>query len=168
GTLGAAKDDLEATALCWDACLRAACGGGARVAVMKALVTQASVAIPMTVLYTMLLYRVLAERGLDEGPLEQVQRLFGAAPPPLDERGRLRLDDRELRPDVQAEIARRWELVDSDNLAELGDKERVLADVRKLYGFGIDGIAYDTEVDPMWPIPNAREITTATAAGAGA
>ncbi len=166
GTLGAAKDDLEATALRWDARLRKACGGGARVAVMKALVTQASVVIPMSMLYTMLLYRVLAERGLDEGPLEQAQRLLGAAPPLLDERGRLRLDDRELRPDVQAEIARRWDAVDSGNLADLGDKDRVLADVMKLYGFGVEGVAYDAEVDPVWPIPQVREIETVAAAGA--
>jgi enoyl-[acyl-carrier protein] reductase / trans-2-enoyl-CoA reductase (NAD+) len=178
GTLGAAKDDLEATALRWDARLREACGGGARVAVMKALVTQASVVIPMSMLYTMLLYHVLAERGLDEGPLEQAQRLLGealsgaalrgAAPPLLDERGRWRLDDRELRPDVQAEIARRWDAVNSDNLAELGDKGRVLADVMKLYGFGVEGVAYDAEVDPVWPIPQVREIATVTATGARA
>ncbi len=177
GTLGAAKDDLEATALRWDARLREACGGGAQVAVMKALVTQASVVIPMSMLYTMLLYRVLAEHGLDEAPLEQAQRLLGeglssevlsGAAPPLDERGRVRLDDRELRSDVQAEIARRWDAVDSDNLAELGDKDRVLADVMKLYGFGVEGVAYDTEVDPVWTIPNLREVETVTATRARA
>ncbi len=159
GSLGKAKDHLEATARRWDARLRDA-GGAAVVAVMKALVTQASVAIPVSMLYTMLLDRVLAERGLGEGPLEQAQRLLGEAlcgtgPPPLDDQGRLRLDDRELRPEVQAEVARRWAIVESENLDGLSDKRRVLADVLRLYGFGVAGVSYDEDVDPVRPIRGA-------------
>ncbi len=161
GTLGKAKDHLEATARELDARL-SALGGRARVSVMKTLVTQASVVIPMSVLYMMLLYRVMAEQGLDEAPIDQAARLFRdglyGAVPPLDPEGRLRFDDRELRPEVQDEITRRWAAVTSENLDVLGDKARVLTDVMRVYGFGVEGVAYDADVDPVWPIPNALTV----------
>ena len=112
GTIGRAKQDLEQTARSLDAMLSPKLGGHAWVSVNKAVVTQASAAIPVVPLYMSLLFKVMREKGLEEYPIEQMRRLFAdflatsARRRATDDAGRIRLDDREMRADVQAEVAR--------------------------------------------------------------
>lgn len=151
GTIGAAKDHLEATARALHQRL-AARGGGAWVSVNKALVTQASSAIPVVPLYISLLFAVMKARGTHEDTGEQIARLFAdhLAPgrtPALDEAGRIRIDDLELDPAVQAEVARRWQLIDSANLRELSDYDGFKAAFRRLFGFEVPGIDYQAPVE---------------------
>ena len=151
GTLGKAKEDLQRAA---DA-IHERLGkldGEARVAVLKAMVTQASSAIPSIPLYTALLFRVMKDASTHEDCTAHIDRLFRTAlytdgSRQLDETGRFRMDDRELAEGIQAEVARRWAAVTSDNVTELGDTEGIRADFLKLFGFGIDGIDYDADVD---------------------
>ena len=152
GTIGQAKKDLDAAALRIRARIMARLGGAARVSVNKAVVTQASAAIPVVPLYLSLLPLALRKRGLDEGCIEQMRRLFfdhlsdGAAPK-TDDAGRIRLDDRELRPDVQAEIAELWPRVTTENLRQItafGDFQR---EFRSLFGFEVEGVDYDAPVE---------------------
>ncbi|MGW2227083.1 enoyl-ACP reductase FabV [Streptomyces formicae] len=158
GTLGRAKEHLEATAHALHARL-APTGGRAVTAVMRAMVTQASRVIPAQTLYTVILSRVMRERGLEEGPVAQAHRLLGehlypGSPanrsfPGADEHGRLRLDDRELRPDVQAEVDRRLAEVDTGNIGRLGDPDGYHAQCLALNGFGLPGVDYAAPTDPV-------------------
>jgi len=149
GTIGRAKDDLEAAATRLRARLAArGPGGDARIVVSKALVTQASSAIPVVPLYISLLYRVMKEKGLHEGCIEQMRRLY-ATPPVFDAEGRIRLDDWEMRPEVQAEVERLWGQVETGNLKELTDLEGYRKDFLRLFGFGLAGIDYEAEADPL-------------------
>lgn len=151
-TLGKAKEDLDRAA----GAIRervSALGGDARVAVLKAVVTQASSAIPVVPLYLALLFRVMKNAGNHEDCLGQMDRLFRTAlyaddPPPLDDAGRIRMDDRELSDLVQAEVNRRWPLVSTDNVAELADLDGIRDDFLRIFGFGVDGVDYDADVDP--------------------
>ena len=150
GTLGRAKADLDRAAHAIDNRL-GAIGGRARVAALTAIVSQASAAIPVVPLYVALLFRVMRERGVHESCIEHVDRLFrtglygtGAA---VDAEGRLRLDDRELDAVVQEEVGRRWEQVDTENLAELGDAASFSGGFLKVFGFGMDGVDYDADID---------------------
>ena len=159
GTIGLAKENLEESADRISAKL-AALEGHAWVSVNKALVTQASSAIPVVPLYISLLYRVMKAKGLHEGCIEQIQRLFAdrlapAAHPQPDEDGRIRLDDWEMREDVQAEVAALWEKVSTENLAEIGDIVGYRAEFLRLFGFGLEGINYEAETDPNWAMPSA-------------
>lgn len=159
GTIGAAKDDLEATAQRMNARLGAK-GGRALVSVNKALVTQASSAIPIVPLYISLLYKVMKEKGLHEGCIEQVQRLFAerlanGASAQLDEKGRVRIDDWEMRDDIQRAVAELWPKVTTENLAELSDIAGYRAEFLRLFGFGMPGVDYDAEADPVAPLPSA-------------
>jgi enoyl-[acyl-carrier protein] reductase/trans-2-enoyl-CoA reductase (NAD+) len=149
GTLGAAKDHLEATACRLDTPDRPV-----RVAVTSAHVTQSSSIIPMASLYWSLLTRLLDETGLAEGPLDQMHRLFREVliKDKLDGHRRLRLDDRELNRAVQDELSRRWAQVTTDNLPELGSPERYALELLQGNGFAIDGVDYDADVDPVVPI----------------
>ncbi len=151
GTIGKAKEDLEATA-CALASRLVALGGRALVSVNKALVTQASSAIPVVPLYISLLYKVMKERGLHEGCIEQINRLFDRLytehPTPVDPDGRVRLDDWEMRPDVQQAVAALWPQVTTENLAALSDIAGYRADFLKLFGFGLPGVDYERDVDP--------------------
>jgi enoyl-[acyl-carrier protein] reductase/trans-2-enoyl-CoA reductase (NAD+) len=150
GTIGAAKDHLEKTAHGLDAKLRGT-GGRAYVSVNKALVTQASSAIPFMPLYISILYKVMKDKGLHEGCIEQVDRLFrdrlytGAAAP-VDAQGRIRVDDLEMREDVQAEVKRFWETVDTANLLGQADWPGYHSDFLRLFGFGIAGVDYAADV----------------------
>ncbi|MFL5345033.1 MAG: enoyl-ACP reductase FabV [Hyalangium sp.] len=158
GTIGKAKDHLEATAKILDARLRRL-EGRAYIAVMKALVTQSSAVLPMSSLYTILLFRVMKEKGLHEGPIEQAYRLFserlyGASPVAVDEEGRIRLDDLELRGDVQEEVARRWEQVTTENLPRLGDREAFYNEFLRIHGFAMEGVDYSRPVEPVRRIPS--------------
>ena len=152
GTIGKAKEHIEATAAGLTRRL-APVSGRALVSVNKAVVTQSSAAIPAVPLYITLLFRVMKDRGLHEDTIEQCHRLFterlyGPLPAALDEEGRIRLDDWEMRDDVQQEVARRWERVTTENIAELADLDGYRGDFLKLFGFGLPGIDYTADVDP--------------------
>ena len=153
GTIGQAKHDLDRAAKAINQRLGAR-GGAAYIAVMKALVTQSSSAIPVVPLYISLLYRVMKERGGHEGTIEQVQRLFatqlyGGGEKRLDDDGRIRMDDLEMVDDIQNEVSKRWPEVSTANLRELTDFSGYQAEFLKMFGFGLDDIDYDAEVDPM-------------------
>ncbi len=154
GTIGRAKADLEATAKRLDAKM----DGRAFVSINKALVTQASSAIPVVPLYISLLYKVMKERGLHEGCIEQIyrlfaERLFGGADPQLDDEGRVRLDDLEMRPDVQKAVADVWSSVTTESLGDVSDIVGYRAEFLRLFGFGLPGVDYEAEVDPNAPLP---------------
>ncbi len=147
GTIGRAKEHLEATAERLHGRLADAHGGGAWVSVQTAVVTQASAAIPGVPLYMSIVFAVLRERGLWEGTIEQVVRLFRdhlapGALPIVDAQRRIRLDDRELDVSVQAEVAGRWARVTTANLHELSDYAGYKHAFEELFGFGVDGIDY--------------------------
>lgn len=151
GTIGAAKADLERAAERIDEMLLGI-GGKAYVSINQAIVTQASSAIPVVPLYISLLFKELKKRNILEGAIEQIHRLLSdqlyGSNIRYDERGRLRIDDLEMRPDVQQAVAELWEKVSSDNLLELSDFNQYKSDFLKLFGFGISGIDYDAPVDP--------------------
>jgi enoyl-[acyl-carrier protein] reductase/trans-2-enoyl-CoA reductase (NAD+) len=154
GTIGRAKKHLEETARKLDAMLKNKCGGEARIAVAKGIVTQASAAIPVVPLYMSILFRVMKQKGLDEGAIEQMRRLFfgflaEGANPKFDDAGRIRLDDREMQPDVQAEVAAIWPRVTTENLQELSDFAGFQREFRRLFGFEVDGVDYAAPVETL-------------------
>jgi enoyl-[acyl-carrier protein] reductase/trans-2-enoyl-CoA reductase (NAD+) len=157
GTIGQAKKDLERAANDLDATLASEVGGNAWVSVNKAVVTQASAVIPVVPLYLSLLPMVMRKKHLEEGPLEQARRMFtdflcSAQPMKLDESRRLRLDDRELRADVQAEVAALWPRVTSENLRALTDFAGFQREFRGLFGFEVEGVDDEqpTETELRW------------------
>lgn len=157
GTIGRAKIDLERAARAIDAQLKAHGNGRAFISVNKALVTQASSAIPVVPLYISILYKVMKEMGLHEGCIEQMQRLFSTQlyngnQPKLDSEGRVRVDDWEMRPDVQAKVAAIWPQVTTENLAQLTDIAGYRTEFLKLFGFGLPGVNYDADVEPHVPL----------------
>jgi len=151
GTLGKAKEDLDRAAAALRDAL-AGVGGDARVATLKAIVSQASAAIPVVPLYASLLFRVMKERGLHEDTIAHIYRLFAdrlsGSNMSLDDAGRIRLDEVELSAPVQDEIRRRWPLVTTENLGELADLEGFREGFLRIFGFGIDGVDYEAEQDP--------------------
>ncbi|MEI6871339.1 MAG: enoyl-ACP reductase FabV [Verrucomicrobiota bacterium] len=160
GTIGRAKEDLEATARRIQQKLSAS-EGAAFVSVNKALVTQASSAIPVVPLYISLLYKVMKERGLHEGCIEQIQRLFAAhlyngSKPELDEAGRIRIDDWEMRTEIQAAVAALWPTVTTENLPSISDIEGYRKEFLRLFGFGLPEVAYEVDVNPDVPLPSAN------------
>ena len=156
GTIGAAKQDLDKRVVDIRALL-AEQGGDARVSVLKAVVTQASAAIPAMPIYLAILFKVMKARGVHEGCIEQVNRLFRESLygdlRGFDDEGRLRADDLELDPEVQAEVAAIWEQIDTDNLKTLSDFDGYRREFLQLFGFEVDGVDYDADVDPVVPIP---------------
>ncbi len=158
GTIGAAKADVERAQRALDEKL-SALNGKAWVSINKALVTQASSAIPVVPLYISLLYTVMKKHGTHEDTIEQMDRLFrerlyGVADPQADDAGRIRLDDWEMAADVQAEVARMWDDVNTDNLTQLGDVEGYTSNFLRLFGFGLDGVDYEAESDPATGVPS--------------
>ncbi|MFJ1299042.1 enoyl-ACP reductase FabV [Pseudomonadota bacterium AL_CKDN230030165-1A_HGKHYDSX7] len=157
GTIGAAKKDLDDKVLGIRAKL-AATGGDARVAVLKAVVTQASSAIPVMPLYLSLLFKVMKEKGTHEGCIEQLDTLFRQGlytdKPIQDDVGRLRADLKELEPEVQGTVTALWNQVQDDNIYQLTDFAGYKAEFLRLFGFGIDGVDYDADVDPDVKIAN--------------
>jgi enoyl-[acyl-carrier protein] reductase/trans-2-enoyl-CoA reductase (NAD+) len=120
--------------------------------VNKAVVSRASAVIPVVPLYMSMLYQVMKDKDIHEGCIQQMDRLFraelyGDAAVSTDAEGRIRLDDLELREDVQEEVARRWELVSQDNLGDLADVEGYKREFLQLHGFRIPGVDYDEDVD---------------------
>lgn len=157
GTIGRAKIDLERAARAIDAKLKANGNGRAFISVNKALVTQASSAIPVVPLYISILYKVMKEMGIHEGCAEQMQRLFATQlyngnSPKFDNEGRVRIDDWEMRPDVQAKVAEVWPKVTTENLPQLTDIAGYRTEFLKLFGFGLPGINYDADVEPHVPM----------------
>ena len=157
GTIGAAKQDLDARVEGIRERL-AAHGGDARVSVLKAVVTQASAAIPAMPIYLAILFKVMKARGSHEGCIEQVDGLFRNAlynpAPALDDQGRLRADGKELEPEVQAEVAALWQQIDTHNLHDLSDFQGYRREFLQLFGFEVDGVDYDADVSPLVPIRN--------------
>ena len=157
GTIGMAKDHLESTAFKITEDL-AKIGGKAFVSVNKALVTQASSAIPVIPLYISLLYKIMKAKGTHEGCIEQIQRLFSArlytnGSIPVDEKGRIRIDDWEMDEAVQKEVAELWKGATTENLPSIGDLNGYKSDFLNLFGFGFDGVDYAAEANEMVEIP---------------
>ncbi len=157
GTIGRAKQDLDAAARELDATLANKLGGHAWISVNKAVVTQASAAIPVVPLYLSLLPPVMRRLGLEEYPIQQMRRLFfehlaEGKTAALDDGGRIRLDDRELRPEVQAVVREKWPQVTTENLLTLTDFEGFRRDFRQLFGFDVEGVDYDepVEIEAGW------------------
>ena len=157
GTIGKAKEDLERVQRELDTKL-APLHGKAWVSVNKALVTQASSAIPVVPLYISLLYKAMKAAGTHEDTIEQMDRLFrdrlysGDAQP--DEAGRIRVDDWEMTPEIQGIVGQRWQEVNTDNLRELGDFEGYQSSFLRLFGFGLDGVDYSAETDTSVGVPS--------------
>ena len=158
GTIGQAKDHLEATAFEISKDL-ALLNGKAYVSVNKALVTQASSAIPVIPLYISLLYKIMKAEGIHEGCIEQIQRLYqqrlytGQAVP-TDDKGRIRIDDWEMREDVQAKVAALWKESTTESLPEIGDLAGYKQDFLNLFGFGFEGVDYMADANEMVQVPS--------------
>jgi enoyl-[acyl-carrier protein] reductase / trans-2-enoyl-CoA reductase (NAD+) len=160
GTIGRAKDHLEATAFEITKQL-SDLDGKAYVSVNKALVTQASSAIPVIPLYISLLYKIMKAKGIHEGCIEQIQRLYQQRlytgnTVPTDEKGRIRIDDWEMRPDVQERIAKLWIESTTESLVELGDLAGYKQDFLNLFGFGFEGVEYLVDANEMVQVPSIK------------
>jgi enoyl-[acyl-carrier protein] reductase / trans-2-enoyl-CoA reductase (NAD+) len=157
GTIGAAKQDLDKRVIDIRKKL-AAKGGDARVSVLKAVVTQASSAIPIMPLYLSLLFKIMKADGTHEGCIEQVDGLFRnslyGTKPIMDSEGRLRADGKELRAEVQNKVADLWLQVSNDNLDAISDFKGYKQEFLRLFGFEVEGVDYEAEVDPVVPIKN--------------
>lgn len=153
GTIGKAKDDLETTAFLITDSL-SDINGKAYVSVNKALVTQASSAIPVIPLYISLLYKTMKAKDIHEGCIEQIQRLyqdrlFAGKDVPVDEKGRIRIDDWEMRDDVQKEVEELWNKVTTETLPALGDLEGYKSEFYHLFGFAVKGVDYEKDTNEM-------------------
>jgi enoyl-[acyl-carrier protein] reductase / trans-2-enoyl-CoA reductase (NAD+) len=153
GTIGRAKDHLEATAFTITDSLKDI-NGKAYVSVNKALVTQASSAIPVIPLYISLLYKIMKADGIHEGCIEQIQRLYSqrlynAGEVPTDENGRIRIDDWEMRADVQEQVAKLWQDATTETLPQIGDLAGYKQDFLNLFGFGFNGVDYTADANEM-------------------
>lgn len=152
-SIGMAKKDLDRASTAINSKL-SAIGGESRVSVLKALVTQASSAIPIMPLYISILYKVMKAEGTHEGCIEQIQGLFerqiytdGQAN--IDEEGRWRMDGEELKDSVQAQVAGLWDSVNTDNIGELTDFKGYHQEFLRLFGFGLDGVDYEADTSPL-------------------
>lgn len=152
GALGKAKQDLDRAASAIDAKLKVN-GGQGNIGVLKSVVTQASSAIPVMPLYLAMCFKVMREKGLHEGCMEQVQRLFATGlygeSVVMDESNRFRMDDWELKDEVQNACREIWPQVTTENLFDLTDYQLYKDEFLKLFGFGIEGINYDLDVSPL-------------------
>jgi enoyl-[acyl-carrier protein] reductase/trans-2-enoyl-CoA reductase (NAD+) len=160
GTIGRAKDHLEATAFTIEDSLKSI-GGKAYVSVNKALVTQASSAIPVIPLYISLLYKIMKEEGIHEGCIEQIQRLFqdrlyNGSEVPVDAKGRIRIDDWEMREDVQEKVAKLWLEATTETLPEIGDLAGYRNDFLNLFGFDVPGVDYNAETNEVVEIESIK------------
>ncbi|BDB55193.1 enoyl-[acyl-carrier-protein] reductase [NADH] [Flavobacterium ammoniigenes] len=158
GTIGQAKDHLEATAFEISKDL-ATLNGKAYVSVNKALVTQASSAIPVIPLYISLLYKIMKAEGIHEGCIEQIQRLYAqrlytGEAVPTDDKGRIRIDDWEMRDDVQSKVAALWKESTTESLPEIGDLAGYKQDFLNLFGFGFEGVDYLADANEMVHVPS--------------
>ena len=152
GTIGRAKDDLKTRVDALDKRLANQLGGNAYISVNKAVVTQASAAIPVVPLYISILYDIMDARGINEAPIGQMRRLFSehlgpGLQPHLDNERYIRLDDRELQPEVTNAVTERWGRIDTDNFHELSDYAGFRRRFRNLFGFEVEGVDYDEAVE---------------------
>ena len=152
GTIGRAKDDLKARVDALDQRLSDQLGGNAYISVNKAVVTQASAAIPVVPLYISILYDIMNAKGINEAPVGQMQRLFSEhlgpdLQPQLDSERYIRLDDRELKSEVTDAVTERWERIDTDNFLELSDYAGYRRRFRNLFGFEVESVDYDEAVE---------------------
>ena len=152
GTIGRAKDDLKARVDALDERLSDQFGGSAYISVNKAVVTQASAAIPVVPLYVSILYDIMNAKGINEAPIGQMRRLFSehlgpGLQPHLDSERYIRLDDRELQPEVTDAVTERWAQIDTDNFHELSDYAGFRRRFRNLFGFEVKGVDYDEAVE---------------------
>ncbi|ATC65323.1 enoyl-[acyl-carrier-protein] reductase FabV [Nibricoccus aquaticus] len=157
GTIGLAKNDLERAAKSLDAKLKAHGYGRAFISVNKALVTQASSAIPVVPLYISILYKLMKARGTHEGCIQQIQRLFATemyngSALNFDDARRVRIDDLEMRPDVQEEVKKIWPQITTENLPSLTDIAGYRTEFLKMFGFGLPGIDYEADIEPHVPM----------------
>ena len=163
GTIGQAKKDLDSKVFSIREKL-ALSAGDARVSVLKAVVTQSSSAIPIMPLYLSILFKEMKIDGSHEGCIEQLYRLFTEGlysdNPRLDGEGRLRMDEREMRADVQAKVAESWAKISTENLNQLTDFAGYKHEFLSLFGFGVAGVDYDQEVATEVPINNLIEGST--------
>lgn len=160
GTIGKAKEHLKATSDKLAQKLKSL-HGDAVVSVDKAVVTQASAAIPVVPLYISLLFKIMKAKGAHEGCIEQIDRLFrehlyAATAKPRDAEGYIRIDDWEMQDDVQTKIAELWPQVTTENLQQLTDIDGYREDFYRLFGFHFDGIDYDADVDPQVSIESIQ------------
>lgn len=154
GTIGAAKNHLEQTAHQLDARMKRI-NGRALVSVNKALVTQSSSAIPFIPLYFILLMKVMKAKGVHEDCIQQIYRLFAKKiyagknfdQIPVDKEGRVRIDDMEMREDVQKEVMGAWKNVSTQNVHDIADVKGYNDDFLRLFGFGLDGVDYSADVE---------------------
>lgn len=158
GSIGKAKDHLEATAHALDAKLKSI-GGSAFVSVNKALVTQSSSAIPVIPLYITLLYKSMKDASVHEGCIEQIQRMyadriFNNGSVICDEKGRIRMDDWELRDDIQENVLKNWKLANTETLPTIGDLDGYRLEFLRLFGFGIEGVDYQEDLEINLPVPS--------------
>lgn len=156
GTIGTAKNDLERAGKAIDADLKKT-GGRAFISVNKALVTQASSAIPVVPLYISILYKLMKEAGTHEGCIEQIQRLFATqmyngSEATFDEAGRVRIDDWEMREPIQVAVKKLWPEVTTETLPTLTDIAGYRSEFLKLFGFGLPGVNYEAETEPHVPM----------------
>jgi enoyl-[acyl-carrier protein] reductase/trans-2-enoyl-CoA reductase (NAD+) len=160
GTIGRAKDHLEATAFTITDSLKDLNGKG-YVSVNKALVTQASSAIPVIPLYISLLYKIMKAQGIHEGCIEQIQRLYSerlytGKDISTDSNGRIRIDDWEMREDVQAQVSDLWNKATTESLGEIGDLAGYKQDFLNLFGFGFDTVDYKADTDEMIQVSSIK------------
>ncbi len=150
GTIGKAKDDLEATVEKINENLKGI-GGKAYVSINKAVVTQASAAIPVISLYISALFKVMKEKNLHEGCIEQMYRMFSdriySGDLRLDSKGRICMDDLEMLPEVQAEVTKLWNDANNDNVKDITDIEGYRKEFFRLFGFEFEGVDYNADVD---------------------
>lgn len=157
GSIGKAKDDLFAASKE----ITEKDGIKAYISVNKALVTQSSAAIPIVPLYISILYKVMKEHDVHEGCIEQMNRMLNqkiyAGSVITDEEGRIRMDDLEMQDEIQSEVDKLWAEISTENLSDHADLDGYWEDFYKLFGFGIDGIDYDADVDQNVGIPSVKE-----------
>jgi enoyl-[acyl-carrier protein] reductase/trans-2-enoyl-CoA reductase (NAD+) len=151
GTIGKAKEHIENTAKTLDKKLKAL-GGAAYISVNKAVVTRASAVIPVVPLYIGILFKIMEREGIQEDCIEQMyrmlaDRLYSGKPVPTDSEGRIRMDDLEMREDVQKEVADVWEKIDQSSVAAYADFEAYQKSFLRLHGFGCAEIDYDRDVE---------------------
>ena len=161
GAIGQAKADLHRTAVELDAELSGS-GGGAHIAIMKAVVTQASAAIPVVPLYVSILFKIMKEKGDHEGPMDQAQRLYGtkvygAGGIRADENRFIRLDDLEMKAETQAAVMRAWESISTETLRTSSDFDGYRSAFLRLFGFDVPGVDYGADVETMVGIPTLIE-----------
>jgi len=153
GALGKAKEDMDRAAAALREQLKPV-NGTANVAVLKSVVTQASAAIPVMPLYIAMGFKVMKEQNIHEGCIEQIDRMFRtqlykAEGAQLDDNSRIRMDDWELRDEVQSKIKELWPQVTNENLFDLSDYQGYKDEFLKLFGFGVDGVDYEADISPI-------------------